>query len=134
MKDEATIKPWLFHGWYIVGCGLIAHSMRVGLGLQTFGFFVVPMSAELGWNRTTITSGLMVQGLVGAAITPAIGFALDKYGPRWLMAGSAICMGLSLMLLSQTHNLWQFVLSLGIIGALGLPGLSYTVITPTLAK
>ena len=108
--------------------------MRVGLGPQTFGFFFKPMIEELGWSRTMLTWGLMTRELLGAALGPAVGFAVDRYGPRILTAGSAIVMGVSIMLLSQTGSLWQFVLFFGVIGAFGVPGLGYGVISPTLSK
>ena len=128
------LKPKFFYGWYIVLCGFLSQGMRVGLGSQTFGFFFKPMAGELGWTRTLLTGGLLTQFVIGTTLGPAVGFAVDRYGPRFLMAGSAIMMGISLMLLSQTQSLWQFVLFFGVIGAFGVPGLGYGVLSPTLAK
>ena len=130
----AIAKPKFFYGWYIVVCGFLSQGMRVGLGPQTFGFFFKPMAEELGLSRSLLTGGLIVRDLVGVVLGPAVGFAVDRFGPRFLMAGSAIMMGTSLMLLSQTHALWQFVLFFGVIGAFGVPGLGYGVLSPTLAK
>lgn len=108
--------------------------MRVGLGAQTFGFFFKPMLEELGWNRTVMTGALLVRDLVSAGAYPAVGYAVDRYGPRFLMAGSAIVLGISLMLLSRTREIWQFVLFYGVIGTFGVPGLGYGVVSPTIAK
>ena len=108
--------------------------MRVGLGAQTFGFFFKPMIEELGWNRTVMTGALLVRDLISAGAYPAIGYAVDRYGPRFLMAGSAVVLGISLMLLSQTREIWQFVLFYGVIGTFGVPGLGYGVVSPTIAK
>ena len=127
-------KPGLFHGWYVVACGFLSQGMRVGLGPQTFGFFFKPMVEELGWSRSVMTGALLARDLVGAAIGPPFGFAVDRYGPRFLMAGSAVVLGISLMLLSQTHEIWQFVLFYGVLGAFGVPGLGYGVVSPTIAK
>ena len=77
---------------------------------------------------------MMTRDLIGVALGPAVGFAVDRYGPRFLMTGSAIMMGISIMLLSQTQSLWQFVLFFGVNGAFGVPGLGYGVLSPTLAK
>ena len=130
----ATAKPKFFYGWYIVLCGFLSQGMRVGLGPQTFGFFFKPMAEELGWTRSMLTGGVLVRDVIGAATGTPVGFIVDRYGPKVLMAGSAVIMGLSAMLLSQTHTLWQFVLFFGVIGAFGVPGLGYGVISPTLAK
>lgn len=127
-------RPNIFHGWYIVACGFLSQGMRVGLGAQTFGFFFKPMIDELGWSRSVMTGALLVRDLVGAGAYPAIGYAVDRYGPRFLMAGSALVLGISLMLLSQTREVWQFVLFYGVIGTFGVPGLGYGVVSPTIAK
>ena len=108
--------------------------MRVGLGAQTFGFFFKPMLAELGWSRVVLTGALLSRDLVRAGISPAFGYLVDRYGPRFLMAGSAIVLGVSLLLLSQTREVWQFVLFYGVIGAFSIPGLGYDVVSPTIAK
>ena len=127
-------KPKIFHGWYIVACGFLSQGMRVGLGAQTFGFFFKPMIEELGWNRTVMTAALLVRDLVSSGVYPAFGYAVDRCGPRFLMAGSAVVLGISLMLLSQTREIWQFILFYGVIGTFGVPGLGYGVVSPTIAK
>lgn len=127
-------KPPFFYGWYIVLCGFLAQSIRVGLGLQTFGFFFKPMSEELGWTRSMLTGGLMTNNILGAVFGPAIGFTVDRYGPRLLMAGSAGMLSVSLLLLSQTHSLWQFYLFYGVVGAFGLSSTTFGGLNPTIAK
>lgn len=127
-------RPRIFHGWYIVACGFLSQGMRVGLGTQTFGFFFKPMIDELGWSRSVMTGALLARDLVRAGASPAFGYAVDRYGPRFLMVGSAVVLGISLMLLSQTREIWHFVLFYGVIGTFGIPGLSYSVISPTIAK
>lgn len=127
-------NPKIFHGWYIVVCGFLSQGMRVGLGAQTFGFFFKPMIEELGWSRTVMTAALLARDLVSAGVYPVAGYAVDRYGPRFLMAGSAVVLGISLMLLSQTREIWQFVLFYGVIGTFGVPGLGYGVVSPTIAK
>ncbi len=104
--------------------------MRVGLGAQTFGFFFKPMIEELGWNRTVMTGALLARDLVRAGASPVFGYAVDRFGPRFLMAGSAVVLGVSMMLLSQTRGLWNFVLFYGVIGT----WVGYGFVSPTIAK
>jgi len=130
---HASPSPF-FYGWYIVLCGFLGHAVRMGLGQQTFGFFFKPMIEELKWSHTMLTTGVTIRAVVGLIIAPFVGVAEDRYGPRFLMAGSAAVLGLSLMLLSQTDNVWHFVVFYGLIGAFGNPGLAHGVINPTIAK
>ena len=81
------------------------------------------MSEELGWSRTILTGGLMTRSLIRGSLSLLVGFAVDRYGPRHLTVTSAIVMGLSSMLLSQTQILLQFVLFFGVTGAFGASGL-----------
>ena len=74
-------KPRIFHGWYIVACGFLSQGMRVGLGAQTFGFFFKPLIEEPGWSRSVMTAALLTRDLVSAGAYPAVGYAVDRYGP-----------------------------------------------------
>jgi len=76
----------------------------------------------------------MTREVLQLAFAPAAGFAVDKYGTRPLIAGSAINLGISVMLLSQTQSLWQFILFFGVLGGFGVPGLSGGVISPMVSK
>ena len=82
MAGAKTAEPKFLYDWYIVACGFLSQGMRVGLGPQTFGFFFKPMAEELGWSGSMLTAGLLARDLIGVAIGPAVGFAVDRYGPR----------------------------------------------------
>ena len=59
------------------------------------------MSEEWGWSRAMLTGGLMTRSLIGVSLGPPVGFAVDRYGPRYLMVGSASMMGLSIKLMDS---------------------------------
>ena len=91
----------------------------LGTGLWSVGAFVIPMEAELGWNRTTLLGGLTVRALVAGALSPFIGPLFDtRLGPRFLSMSTAILMGISLVGLRYVEEVWQYYLLFGGVGAL----------------
>jgi MFS family permease len=106
---EATVssaesgRPWdtrrgrpaerLFHGWYIAAASLVIMTFGIGGGLYLFGVLLPPLLAEFGWTHAELSgansAAMIVMGLLG----PAVGRAIDRYGPRTLMSASAVCCG-----------------------------------------
>jgi sugar phosphate permease len=66
------------------------------------------MTEEFGWSRSTFTGAMTIGTLVAAVVAVFIGPALDRFNPRWLMAGAFLVMGGSFMLMSQVTELWQY--------------------------
>lgn len=53
--------------------------------------FVVPMSQEFGWNRTEMAGATSLGAVLGAALAPFTGRAVDRFGARvTLVAGGLI--------------------------------------------
>ncbi len=123
-----------YYGWRIVAGVFFANWLGAGIGLPMFGQFLKPMSAELGWTRTVVTLPIVARQVINLLINPIVGPMLDRYGPRYLMTGGAVVMGLATMLMSQVNSFWQFFLFFGVMGAVGQAGLSHVVTNTTLAK
>ena len=73
-------KPRLFYGWVIVMSLGAVGSVIIALGGVNFGFFVSPMTEELGirqaffgWAQTARLVGFAISGVI-------IGRLLDRYG------------------------------------------------------
>ena len=103
-------KPRVFYGWVIVGVvamGSFTHSAET---FPILSVFLKPMTEEFGWSRSTFTGAMTIGTLVAAVIAVFIGPVLDRFNPRWLMAGAFLVLGGSFMLMSQVTELWQFYL------------------------
>jgi len=79
---------------------------------------------ELGWSKTDLTAAIALAVLISAAGAPIAGSIIDKGRGPMLMAGSALCGGIGLLLLSTVIALWQFYLLWAIIG-LAMSGCLY---------
>jgi len=79
---------------------------------------------ELGWSKADLTGAIALAMLISAASSPFAGRIIDKGRGPLLMAGSALCGGIGLLVLSTVTALWQFYLVWAFIG-LTLSGCLY---------
>jgi len=79
--------------------------------------FAVPMRDELGWSRSEIFFAVSMRGWIGIVITPLVSRYLDdKNGVRIMTLVGGLMNTASLILISQVHEQWQFLLLFGVIG------------------
>jgi len=98
----------VFYGWYIVGaCVLI--TLYTG-GVVHFGFTAVfePIADEFGWSYAQIALASSLRGLETGLLAPIMGFLVDRLGPRKLIFGGSIFIGIGFFLLSRLSSLATF--------------------------
>ncbi|MFD3746628.1 MFS transporter [Nocardia sp. NPDC058633] len=59
--------------------------------------FVDPIMADLGVSRSAVAGAYLIGSLSGAVVVPFLGRAIDRYGPRLVMAAIAGCFGAMLL-------------------------------------
>jgi MFS family permease len=94
-------------------------ALRVlGSGLHSFGFtvFFLPLSQDLGLNRTSTSLAFSLARAEGAIEGPIVGHLLDRYGPKPIMLAAVLLMGVGYLLLSQVNSYALFlIVYLGVI-------------------
>jgi predicted MFS family arabinose efflux permease len=108
-------NPW----WIVVGSVL---GLIVGNGpiLQfTFGLFLGPIAAEFGWERGTISAALMCYAFLGAAASPLIGLAIDRWGVRQTTMLFILLFGMSTAAIAFTSSAPMFIALYGLAGIIG---------------
>ena len=98
----------VYYGWFIVGVVLSGGSPRVGLNGSVFGIFLKPMSQEFGWTRAETTWAVTIGTVIAAALGIILGRVLDRFGPRWMMAGGFGLLALSYFGLATVSSLIGF--------------------------
>ncbi len=75
-------QPGGFYGWHVTGFAAVL-LMATAPG-QTAGVsaFIDPMIADLGVDRTTLSTAYLIGTLTGALVVPRIGGLIDKWGVR----------------------------------------------------
>ena len=115
------LKDKIFYGWIIAVASLIILTTLLGIRFS-FGIFFKSLEVEFLLSRgvtSVIFSSYMV--LYGAFALIA-GWALDRYGPKLVVALMGLATGLSLILTSQTDSLWQIFLSYSLLLGIGTGG------------
>ena len=109
----------IYYGWVIVGSFFLLNIAGQASGTLNFGLFVIPISEELGLSRQTIgwaqTGRLWAGGLSGVAI----GWWLDRYGPRVPVLVAIVVATVGLLVLARTQSA---AVLFGVLLALGASG------------
>ena len=79
---------------------------------------------DLGWSKSDLTAAISLAVMISAAAAPLTGRIIDIGRGPVLMAGSAFCGGIGLLLLSNVTALWQFYTVWAVIG-LAMSGCLY---------
>lgn len=106
----------------------------LGFGFAaTFGVFLGPMSAELGWGREIFSLSVAVQSLVWGLSQPVAGAIADRYGTARVLAFGAICAGIGFALRGLTTDPTLFIMT-GILVGAGTGAASFPIVIGALGK
>ena len=82
--------------------------LHAGLLLQAFGAYVAVLSEERGWSKTALSGGAALQSIEGALLGPALGWLIDRFGPRAMIQIGIVVFGLGFIALSRIDTLGGF--------------------------
>jgi MFS family permease len=99
-----------------------------------FGVFVMPMSADFGWNRGTISLAAAIGALVSGLSQPFLGRLYDRMGGRKLILASLVVSSVCTMLLALTTHILFLILLYGVVLSIAIGGSSLTTTSALLAK
>src|SRR3569833_559125 len=116
-SETSTAYP----GWKVVLAGFFGvMGSFAAVVPYTFGVFLKPLSAEFGWHREAISAGFSIAALTVAAASPALGFFLDRFGPRRIVLPCiAIFCGGYVSLAWLSPHLIHFYLAFFLLGLVG---------------
>ena len=107
-ESQRSAKKPIFYGWWIVLAGSISQAYTSGTFWQGFGAFFDPIIDQFGWSRALTAGAMSLQRTESGAISPFVGWFVDKFGPRNVMLFGTGLTALGFILLSRIQELWQF--------------------------
>jgi len=109
----------IHYGWLIVAVSFVTMSLVSPIG-TTFQLFYQALKDQYHWSHASISGIYGLHQFLNGAISPLVGWLIDRYGPRRMMPLGALILGVGLVLSSQSDSLVQMYLSFGLVAALGV--------------
>jgi len=115
--SRGALAEWRAHGLVLMPC--LAGVTLVAAHGHSLGVMIRPLEEAFGWPRAQISAGFMFISIMGLLLGPAVGRAVDRFGPRRIgLVGVPIyCATLAMLSLAGPSILswWVlwFVLALG---------------------
>ena len=126
-------KEGVFYGWWIVLAGSVSQAYTSGTFWQGFGAFFDPIIEQFGWSRALTAGAMSLQRTESGAISPFVGWFIDKFGPRNVMLFGTFLTALGFILLSRIQELWQFYAAFLVL-TLGLSFGTFLIVTTAVAN
>src|SRR6185295_10481933 len=87
-----VLAPW--YRYAQLGCGIGCMIMIANLQYG-WTLFVNPINDKHGWGRAAIQVAFTIFVVVETWIVPLVGYLIDRFGPRLLMLGGGVLVGVS---------------------------------------
>ena len=110
-----------FSGSKVVMVTFLTLMGAFGLNL-TAGQFFAPLNEAYGWDLTILSLAVSLNMVTWGIFQPIMGKMIDRFGPKSVIAGSAVLMGGAFILSATITQLWQFFLYYGVLTAIGFAG------------
>lgn len=109
--------------------------MTIALGARhTFGLYLHPMTADLGWARQTFAFALALQNLIYGLAQPFSGMLADRYGAGRVMLGGTLLYVLGLVLMADTRTGLDFTFSAGVLIGTAVSCISFPIVFGAVAR
>jgi predicted MFS family arabinose efflux permease len=110
-----------YPGWRVVLAAHLGTMVSFGsLLVFTFGIFLKPLTAEFGWSREEVSRAFAIAAMTVAAVSPFLGHALDRFGPRLVVLPCFVLFAGGLASLSRlSGHLWELYAAFFVIGLAG---------------
>ena len=121
----------MFYGWRVVGVCFVAAVFTWGLGVFGGSVYLAEIQLAHGWPIVLVSSALTAFYLTNAVCLPAIGAAIDRFGPQWVIVCGVLFLAIGVAAVGRLTALWQLYAAfvcMGVgYGAMSVTGLSSTV-------
>jgi MFS family permease len=128
----SKIKSNLHSVWLILAAAFFIH-MAMYSTRHAFGVFFKSFEGEFDLTRAMTSSIFSLHMILCAVFSLLGGWALDKYGPRKLIALMGLLIAVGLTLTSQANEAWQLFITYSLLLALATSS-GHTVIMSTVSR
>jgi sugar phosphate permease len=106
------------YAWIVAGVTFVVMLVTAGVR-ATPGLFMVPLEAEFGWSRATISLAIAVNIALFGLIGPFAAAVMDRYGLRRVVLTAIAILGGAVALSTLMTAAWHFMLLWGVLVGAG---------------
>ncbi|MEI6003268.1 oxalate/formate MFS antiporter [Paraburkholderia bengalensis] len=117
---QATGSGLFANRWSQLVIGMLCMALVANLQ-YAWTLFVAPMNARHHWGEASIQLAFSIFILTETWLVPVEGWLVDRFGPRPVVAGGAICAGLAWMLFSHATTLTELYIG-SVVAGIGAGG------------
>jgi MFS family permease len=102
---------------------VVATFITLGLAYgfwYAYSVFLVAFIREFGWSRSVVAGAFSLLVLVHGLSGPLIGWLVERFRPRPVMAAGGAILAGALLLGAQIGAVWQLYLVFGVLASLGM--------------
>jgi MFS family permease len=125
-------KSGFFYG-YVIVAAIFLILLIIGGTHYSFGVFFKPLASDFGWTRAMTSGAFSLYIILSGILWIITGRLNDRFGPRIVMTGTLLCLGLGYFLMSQIRVIWHLYLFYGVIMAVGMSG-AFVPLTSTVVR
>jgi MFS family permease len=100
----------IYYGWRVVAVGFVLLLLMFGLRFS-FGLYIKPMAESFSASRASISGSQSLYMVIYSLLALIAGRFADKYGPKRVLIGGSLFMGVGMLLASGIASLWQYYLA-----------------------
>ena len=108
----------LHYAWVVAAVTFLALLVAAGLR-STPGVLIVPLEAEFGWSRATISFAVGLNIFLYGLIGPFAAAVMDRFGLRRTMLAALALIAAGVALTPLMTRPWQLVLLWGVVVGIG---------------
>ena len=116
MLADTARRHGIFYGWIITACAFLLVIVSVGLGVNCWGIFTIPVCDSLDISRQTFSSfitAVMLGQMCGSLTMTKM---ISRFGERGSMRIAAVVLPLAMASLSIVQNVFHFISTGFVIG------------------
>ncbi|MGH2533902.1 MAG: MFS transporter [Thermomicrobiales bacterium] len=119
MKERLSAN----YGWVVVATATAILTVTSGARFL-YGVVLKPVSEEFDWSRSSLTVAVLINMVVLSICQPFVGAMSDRVGPKRILVGGTVLLGVLLVPLSFARTLWQIYVVYGFFVAIALAAAS----------
>jgi len=109
----------IFYGYWILLGTFLLHGLASGMYFYGFSVFYTPIQREFGWSSAITSGAVSLSRLEGGVEGPVVGYLVDRYGARRLLALGIFMTGLGFIAMVYVDSILMLYLVYGGLLSIG---------------